>query len=188
MGQVAQSSESTLASQTLGSNPHPQTSRFSTNALAFLSKLRMPLLVCNSSKDRSLSPCQTQFDIHQDLAITFTFSRRLFIRFVLGNQTREESEKDRKSCWHIVVVRLEEHQSFSAEVQALQALVEKQHTAATGDFHILFADGCLFQLLAGDDDRRWQDSIRAYLRFAAGEVVQSIYGVKFRADFLQNMP
>jgi hypothetical protein len=183
MHQAAQGSELTLASQISPSNPHPQTSRFSTHALVFLSKLRMPLLVCKSSKDYFFSPCQAQFDI----PITFTFSTRFFIQSVLGNQTQEESGRDRKSCWHVVMVRLEEYQSFSAQVQTLVAMVEKQHNAAPGDFHILFADGCLFQLLAGDDDRQWQDTMRAYLRFAARKVVEIIYGVRFRADFLQGI-
>jgi hypothetical protein len=32
-----------------------------------------------------------------------------------------------------------------------------------------------------------QDTMRAYLRFAARKVVEIIYGVRFRADFLQGI-
>jgi len=67
------------------------------------------------------------------------------------------------------------------------AMVEEQHTAAAGDFHILFVDGSLFGLLTGNESRHWQDAIRGYLQYAAGKVVQITYGIRFRADFLQGI-
>ena len=44
--------DAVLASQIPQSDPHAQTSRFSADALAFLSKSRMPLLACDSYKDQ----------------------------------------------------------------------------------------------------------------------------------------
>jgi hypothetical protein len=124
MSQAAHGSESTLASQASHYNLHSQTSRFSTDALAFLSKLRMPLLVCDSSKDIFFSPGQTQFDIYQEPAISFTFCKRLFIENVLAARIREVSGKDKRSCWHVVVVRLEGYKSLFIEIQTLVAMVE----------------------------------------------------------------
>ncbi len=103
MSQAAYDSESTLASQGSHCNSHLQTSRFSIDALAFLSKLRMPLLICNSSEDLFFSPRKNQFNIYQELAISFTFCKRLFIESVLAHQTREVCGKDKRSCWHSVI-------------------------------------------------------------------------------------
>jgi hypothetical protein len=64
------------------------------------------------------------------------------------------------------------------------AMIGEQHTAAAEDIKILFADDDLFQQLAADENRRWQDAIRGYLRFAAGKVVEIIYDVRFDVDFL----
>jgi hypothetical protein len=108
----------------------------------------MPLLICDSSKDLFFSPLKTQFNIYQELAISFTFCKRLFIESVLAPRTRKVSEKDKRSCWHVVMVRLEGYQSLFAEVQTLVAMVE-DHTAAAGDFHSLFVGGSLFGLLTG---------------------------------------
>jgi hypothetical protein len=80
-------------------------------------KLRMPLLVCDSSKDRCSNLFPTQLDIHQELAISFTFSEKLSIQSVLAPQTREESEKDKRSCWLVALARLEGYQSFFAEIE-----------------------------------------------------------------------
>jgi hypothetical protein len=124
MSQAAHGSESTLASQASHCNLHSQTSRFSTNALAFLSKLRMPLLVCDSFKDLFFSPHQTQFDMCQELAISFTFCKRLFIKSVLAPRTREVSGKDKRSCWHVVMVRMQlSVGTFSSGKRTAQALI-----------------------------------------------------------------
>ncbi|ERF69377.1 hypothetical protein EPUS_08649 [Endocarpon pusillum Z07020] len=188
ISQAAYDSESTLASQASPCNLHSQTSRFSNDVLAFLSKLRMPLLICDSSKDLFFSPHKTQFDIYQELVISFTFCKRFFAKSVLAPQTQEVSEKDKRSCWHVVVVRLERYQSFFIEVQTLVTMIEEeQHTAAAKDFHILFVDGSLFGLLMGNESRHWQDAIRGYLQYRAGQVVQITYGVRFGADFLQGI-
>jgi hypothetical protein len=67
------------------------------------------------------------------------------------------------------------------------AIVEEQHTTAAGDFHILFVNGSLFGLLTGNESRQWRDTIRGYLQYAAGKVVQITYGIRFHADFLQGI-
>lgn len=85
------------------------------------------------------------------------------------------------------MVRLEGYQSLFAEVQTLVAMVEEQHTAATGDFHILFVDGSLFDLLTGNESQHWRDTIRDYLRYAAGKVVQITDSIRFRTDLLQGI-
>jgi hypothetical protein len=88
MSQAACNSESTLVPQALPCKLYLQTSRFSNDALAFLSKIRMPLLICDSSKDLFFSPHKTQFDICQKLAISFAFCKRVFIESVLALRTR----------------------------------------------------------------------------------------------------
>jgi ATP-dependent DNA ligase len=187
IGEAAQESDSTPASQIPRSNLHPQTVRFSADALAFLSKLRTPLLIRDSSRDLFSTLCRSQFDMYQELAISFTFCKRLFIESVLAPRIREASAKGNEPCWHVVVVRLDGHHSFFAEIRTLVAKVEEQHNAAAGDFHILFVDGSLFELLARDESRHWQGAIRGYLRYAAGKVVEITYGVRFSADFLQGI-
>jgi hypothetical protein len=125
--------------------------------------------------------------VHQGLGVSFTFSHKFFVESVLATSTRVDSGRDKRAYWHVVVAHLERYQSFSAEVQALEGVMEKQHAVAAGDFHILFADASLFQSLLGDDDRSWQGAIKAYLRYEAGKVVQVTYGVRFRTDFLQGI-
>ena len=66
-------------------------------------------------------------------------------------------------------------------------MIEKQHTVAVGDFHILFVNESLFGLLTNDESRRWEDAIRGYLQYATGKVVQITYGIRFRTDFLQGI-
>lgn len=85
------------------------------------------------------------------------------------------------------MVYLERYQLLFIEIQILMAIIEKQYTAVTGDFHILFVDGSLFGLLTDNENRYWQDAIRDYLQYAAGKVVQIIYGIRFRVDFLQGI-
>jgi hypothetical protein len=106
---------------------------------------------------------------------------------VLAPRLREASEKGRKPYWHGVVVRLDGHHSFFAEVETLVAKVEEHHNAAAGDFHILLVDGSLFGLLTTDESQDWQGAVRGYLRYAAGRVIQTTYGVRFGADFLQSI-
>lgn len=96
------------------------------------------------------------------------------------------SGKGRKSYWHGIVVRLDGHHSF-AEVETLVAMIEEHRNAAAGDFHILLVDGSLFELLTTDESQNWQDAVRGYLRYAAGRVIQTTYGVRFGADFLQSI-
>lgn len=67
------------------------------------------------------------------------------------------------------------------------AMVEEQHSVAAGDIHILFADGRLLQLLAGNTDPPWQDAIRGYLRYSEGKIVHLTYGLRFHADFFQGV-
>lgn len=61
----------------------------------------------------------------------------------------------------------------------------EQDTACVADFHTLFVDGSLFELLAKDESLLWQAAIKAYMRYAAGKVVLIIYGARFAADFLR---
>lgn len=96
----------------------------------------------------------------QELAISFTFCKRLFIESVLPPRTREASEKDNKVCWHVVIARFGGHHSFYAEVETLLALIEGQHRVTPGDFHVLFVDERLLYLLATDESRHWQDTVK----------------------------
>jgi ATP dependent DNA ligase domain len=187
ISEAVQESESTLAPQISRSNLHPQTVRVNTDALAFLLKLRMPLLVCDTPEYLFSRPSRSQLGIYQQLAISVTFCKRLFIESVLAPRLREASGKGRKPYWHGVVVRLDGHHSFFAEVETLVAMVEEHHNAAAGDFHILLVDGSLFELLTTDESQNWQGAVRGYLRCAAGRVIQTTYGVRFGADFLQSI-
>ena len=63
-------------------------------------------------------------------------------------------------------------------------MVEEQYTVAAEDFHILFVNGSLFDLLTSNESRYWQDAIRGYLQYATGKVVQITYDIRFRTDFL----
>jgi hypothetical protein len=102
-------------------------------------------------------------------------------------KTQKVSGKDKRSCWHVVVVRLERYQSLFVKVQTLVAMIEEQHTVAARDFYVLFVDESLFGLLTGNKSRHWQDVIKGYLQYAARKVVQITYGNRFRADFLQGI-
>ena len=126
--QVVLSSPSTLASRASQGDLHSRTSCFNADALTFLSKLGMPLLVCGSSTDHFFRPCQTQLNIYQKLAISFILCRELFIKSVLAPRNRKEVA-DKRLCTHVIVIRLEGYQSFFAQVQALVATIEEQHTA-----------------------------------------------------------
>ncbi len=70
--------EPTPASQILRSNRHPQTVRCNTEAQALLSKRKMLTLLPDSSLDLFSARGRCQLDIHRELAITFTFCKRLF--------------------------------------------------------------------------------------------------------------
>ena len=74
-----QLSESALTSQVPQTKLHLQAFRFCTDFLDCLSKLRMPLLVCDSSKTSFLDLYQNQLDVCQGLAISFTFSLEFFV-------------------------------------------------------------------------------------------------------------
>ena len=49
-----------------------------------------------------------------------------------------------------LVVHLNGHHSF-AEVRNLVAMIEEQNTAGAVEFHVLFVDGSLLELLAKDE-------------------------------------
>lgn len=69
ISEAVQESESTLAPQISRSNLNPQTVRVNTDALAFLLKLRMPLLVCDTPEDLFSRPSRSQLGIYQQFAI-----------------------------------------------------------------------------------------------------------------------
>ena len=90
-------------------------------------------------------------------------------------------------CWHVVVVHLDGHHSFLAHIEALVALIE-QILAGAAAFHMLFVGGSLFEMLAKDETSHWHAAIKGYLRYAAGKVIQIIYGARFAADFFWSIP
>lgn len=186
-GQHRQGSESACASQVALPHPHPRASHFRINFLDFLSQLRMPVFACDSSRGKLFSLYQDQFDVLRELAVSFTFSANLFIDFVLATSSGVDAASNERSHWHIALARLDSYQSFSNEVLALVAMIDKQYAVAARDFHLLFADASLFQPYPENDDRSWQGAIQAYLRCRAGKIVQLTYGVNFRADFLQGV-
>ena len=49
---------------------------------------------------------------------------------------------------YVVVLHLDGRHSFFTEVGTLVAMIEEQPNAGAADFHILFMDGNLFELLA----------------------------------------
>ena len=91
-----------------------------------------------------------------------------------------------RPCWHVIVVQLNGYHSFYTEVEALLEMIDQPNAGAV-DFHILFVDERLFELLAKDESLQWQAAIKGYVRFAAGKVVEIIYGARFAADFLRSI-
>jgi hypothetical protein len=173
--ETAPESEPTFALQTPQDNSDPHA------APNFLSKLQMPLLICNSSGDLFSTLHRSQ------PAVSFTFCPRLFVQSVLANPHRKASRKDNKPYWYGVVVHLNGYQSFFAEVEALAVSIEEQRHDAAGEFHVLFVDGGLLELLATDESRRWPDAVKGYVLCTAGKVVQIIYGIRFSVDCLRRL-
>jgi hypothetical protein len=100
---------------------------------------------------------------------------------------REASLGRNRPCWHVVVVQLDGHHSFLANVEALVALIE-QINASAADFHMLFVGRSLFEMLAKDETSHWHAAIKGYLRYTAGKVIQIIYGARFVANFFGLSP
>ena len=159
--------------------------RVNTAAQALLSKFKMSILVSESSSKLFSSVYLSILEC-RDLALSFTLCRRFFIESVEALRIQEGSVKSNRPYWHVIIVQLDGHHSFLAEVEALAAMTQQIKIYAA-DFHMLFVDGDLFGSLAKDEDLQWPASIKGYVRFAAGKVVEIIYGARFSAGFLRSI-
>lgn len=170
----------------LSDDTNAQTNQFSAKARDFVSKIEMPILVCGSFKTYCSALNQLRLDLYRELAASFTFCLSLFVNSIQASCMQHASPCGNRPCWRVAVVGWEGHRSFFAEIEALVAMIE-QTNAQRVDFHLLFADGSLFESLAKDDSAQWAAAIKGYLRYEEGRVDQIIYGDRFSSDFLHSI-
>src|SRR5437764_14705345 len=97
--EARQQSESAPALQIRPSDVHPQPTCLSAEAQAFLSKVKMPILIYGSSAHLFSTFCSTRYGVCCKLALSFTFCKTLFIQSMQQSCFRDVSVTGNRPCW-----------------------------------------------------------------------------------------